>query len=114
VIRVLTIAAICAVAAVVSACGSDNSGGSGGSGPPTISMHDLRFHPAHVSVKVGQRVTWTNDDTVDHNVTAKSGAKFMSQAFGGGGKYTYTPRSPGTITYVCTLHPGMNGTLVVK
>jgi plastocyanin len=37
----------------------------------------------------------------------------MSKAFGGGGSYSYTPRKPGTIKYVCTLHPGMDGTLVV-
>jgi plastocyanin len=107
--RLATTAAICAIAAVVSACGSS----SGGSGPPTIGMKDLRFHPASTSVKVGQKVTWKNEDTVDHNVTAKSGAKFMSKAFGGG-SYSYTPRAPGTIRYVCTLHPGMDGELVVR
>jgi plastocyanin len=109
--RLVTTAAIglCA-AAVVAGCGSSGSE----SGPPSIGMRDLRFHPARVSVKVGQRVTWKNEDTVDHNVTAKSGAKFMSRAFGGGGSYSYTPRAAGTIRYVCTLHPGMNGVLVVK
>ena len=77
-------------------------------------MRDLRFHPERVEVKVGQKVTWTNDDAaVDHNVTATNGAKFHSQAFGAGKKYSYTPRAAGTISYVCTLHPGMKGTLVV-
>ena len=47
-------------------------------------------------------------------MTAKSGAKFMSKAFGGGGSYSYTPRAAGTIRYVCTLHPGMDGVLVVE
>jgi plastocyanin len=116
--RLGTTAATClCVAAVASGCGSsgsDSGGGAGGSGAPSIGMKDLRFHPASVSVKVGQKVTWKNEDTVDHNVTAKSGAKFMSQAFGGGGSYSYTPRTAGTIKYVCTLHPGMDGTLVVK
>ncbi|MFL5781992.1 MAG: plastocyanin/azurin family copper-binding protein [Thermoleophilaceae bacterium] len=120
-IRLGTTAATClCVAAVASGCGSsgsDSGGGSSsgsGSGPPSIGMKDLRFHPASLSVKVGQKVTWKNEDTVDHNVTAKSGAKFMSQAFGGGGSYSYTPRSAGTIKYVCTLHPGMDGTVVVR
>jgi plastocyanin len=116
--RLGTTAATCfCIAAVASGCGSsdsDSGGGGGGSGPPSIGMKDLRFHPASVSVKVGQKVTWKNEDTVDHNVTAKSGAKFMSQAFGGGGSYSYTPRAAGTIKYTCTLHPGMDGTLVVR
>jgi plastocyanin len=76
-------------------------------------MRNLRFTPAKAEVKVGQTVTWTNDDTVDHNVTATSGAHFMSKAFGGGGRYRYTARAAGTISYVCTLHQGMTGRLVV-
>jgi plastocyanin len=47
-------------------------------------------------------------------VTATKGAKFMSQAFGGGKTYSFTPRKAGTISYVCTLHPGMVGKLIVK
>jgi plastocyanin len=111
--RLATTAALClTAAAVVAGCGS--SGGSSDSGPPSIGMKDLRFHPARATVKVGQKVTWENEDTVDHNVTAKSGAKFMSKAFGGGGSYSFTPRAAGTIEYVCTLHPGMDGKLVVR
>ena len=77
-------------------------------------MKGLRFHPDSVTVKVGEKVTWTNDDSTDHNVTATHGAKFMSQAFGNGKTYSFTPRRAGTISYVCTLHPGMAGKLVVK
>ncbi|HKP89938.1 MAG TPA: plastocyanin/azurin family copper-binding protein [Thermoleophilaceae bacterium] len=89
--------------------------------PPTSREAQPRASPARArraapprARKVGQKVTWTNDETVDHNVTAKSGAKFMSKAFGGGGSYSYTPRAAGTIRYVCTLHPGMDGVLVVE
>jgi plastocyanin len=77
-------------------------------------MKNLAITPTKTTVKVGEKVTWTNNDTVDHNVTATRGAKFMSQAFSNGKTYSYTPRKPGTIAYVCTLHPGMKGTLVVN
>ena len=77
-------------------------------------MKGLRFHPDQTTVRVGQKVTWTNDDNVDHNVTATHGAKFMSQAYSPGKTYSFTPRKAGTIKYVCTLHPGMNGTVIVK
>lgn len=108
-LRAFTAGAACvATAAALAACGSS------GHSTPSVSMKQLRFHPARVEVKVGQKVTWTNDDTVDHNVTATSGAHFMSQAFSHGQRYSYVPRAPGTIAYVCTLHPGMSGTLVVK
>jgi plastocyanin len=93
-------------------------GGGGGSGEPkqaTVSMKGLRFHPAALDVRVGQTVTWRNDEAVDHNVTAKRGAGFHSRAFGAGGTYKFTPTRAGTVAYVCTLHPGMEGTLrVVK
>jgi plastocyanin len=76
-------------------------------------MKDLRFHPATLSGPVGRTVTWRNDDTVDHNVTATKGGRFHSRAFGAGGTYRFTPERTGVVDYVCTLHPGMNGTLLV-
>ena len=106
------------VMAVVFALGAAGCGSGGsstkGSSPGAISMKGLRFHPDRSTVRVGEKVTWTNDDNVDHNVTSTGGAKFMSQAFGHGKTYSFTPRKAGTISYVCTLHPGMVGKLIVK
>ena len=76
-------------------------------------MKNLQFSPASAKVKVGQPVTWRNDENVDHNVTAEKGASFHSQAFGMGKTFKFTPKKAGTISYVCTLHPGMDGKLVV-
>ena len=84
------------------------------SGEVAVSMRKLRFSPKTVTVRVGQRVRWTNDDGVDHNVTATRGASFRSSAFGQGGTYAFTPTKPGRISYVCTLHPGMSGVIVVR
>jgi plastocyanin len=125
-----------AVAALVAAgCGSSNSssasssGGSssssstrststssssgGGGKTVTIDMHNIQFAPKSQTVKVGQKVVWANKDTVAHNVTAKSGASFKSKDFGKGATFSFTPTKPGTINYVCTIHPGMDGTLTV-
>ena len=110
--RSLVLIALAAVALVAGGCGGGSSKSS--SSPGAVSMKGLRFHPDSVTVKVGQKVTWTNDDSTDHNVTATKGAKFMSQAFGNGKTYSFTPRKAGTIAYVCTLHPGMVGKLIVK
>jgi len=79
----------------------------------TISMKNIAFDPKEQTVKVGQKVTWTNDDSVDHNVSAREGASFSSDNFGQGGTYSYTPTKPGKIEYTCTLHPGMDGELTV-
>lgn len=78
-----------------------------------ISMKNIQFDPKEQTVKVGTKVTWTNDDSVAHNVVATEGAEFESDNFGQGGTYEFTPESAGTIQYTCTLHPGMDGTLEV-
>lgn len=87
--------------------------GSVSSGAVKVSMKNIAFDPNNVTVKVGQKVEWTNDDSVGHNVVAQSGASFQSKVFNQGGTFSYTPKKAGTIQYVCTIHPGMNGTLTV-
>ena len=91
---------------------SAGSGGGGGAAV-AVTMKNIAFSPQTVDAKVGQKIDWTNDDAVDHNVTATSGASFRSNDFGQGGTFSYTPTRAGTIAYVCTLHPGMDGTIVV-
>jgi plastocyanin len=82
-------------------------------GPVAVAMKDIAFAPASVTVKVGQKITWTNDDAVEHNVTSQSGEKISSPNFGKGATFSFTPTKAGTIDYVCTIHPGMNGKIVV-
>ena len=81
--------------------------------PGTVVMKDVKFLPERLTVEVGEQVTWRNDESLDHNVVAQKGARFRSRAFGRAGTYTFTPRRPGTIDYVCTLHPGMDGQIIV-
>ena len=120
--------ALCAVVALAAAgCGgSDSSSTSSGSsssastaaasssgGAVAVKLANIAFDPKAVTVKVGQKVTWTNDDSTDHNVTADSGADFKSDNFGKGGTFSFTPTKAGTIKYECTIHPGMVATLTV-
>jgi len=76
-------------------------------------MKNIQFAPKSVTAKVGQTVKWTNDDSVDHNVTATSGETFKSSNFGQGANYSHKLTKAGTVKYVCTIHPGMEGTIVV-
>ncbi|HEV7362993.1 MAG TPA: plastocyanin/azurin family copper-binding protein [Solirubrobacteraceae bacterium] len=82
-------------------------------GAVAVSMKNIQFAPKSVTAKVGQTVKWTNDDSVDHNVTATSGETFKSSTFGQGATYSHKLAKAGTIKYVCTIHPGMEGTIVV-
>lgn len=87
----------------------------------TVRMRALRFVPSRVTVQVGQAVRFVNRDDVAHTVVQDVGARsgieplFGSQRVPPGATFTYVPRSPGTIAYVCTLHPTvMSGELVVR
>ena len=106
------------VLAVAAGCGSSSSSQSqkpqrAADGALVIRMQDIQFVPKQVTVRVGQKVRWVNDDNVQHDVIADSGARFHSRTFGKGGTFTFTPTKPGTIAYECDLHPGMTGTLTV-
>jgi len=79
-----------------------------------VTMKDIKFNPSTVNIKVGDTVTWTNDDSIAHDVTGdgfKSGSAGNIQ---GGGTYKHTFDKAGTFKYVCTVHPGMEGKVVVK
>jgi plastocyanin len=86
------------------------SGGAASSGDVAISMKNIQFDPAEATAKVGQKVVWTNDDDAPHNVV---GGPITSETFNKGETFEYTPDKAGTIEYVCTIHPGMEGKLTV-
>ena len=79
----------------------------------SVSMKDIKFVPQEATVKVGQKITWTNDEPVPHNVTAEQGADFKSDTLNEGDTFEYTPTKAGTIDYVCTIHPNQTGKLIV-
>jgi plastocyanin len=119
--RLITMLVAC-LALVLAGCGGGNDkgsssssggGGSSSGGTVTIDMKNIKFAPQDATVKVGQTVKWVNQDTVDHDVQAKSGADFKSELFGNGKSFEWKADKAGTVSYVCTVHPGMTGTLKV-
>jgi plastocyanin len=62
---------------------------------------------------MGTTVTWTNDDGVNHTVTSDQGA-FDSGPLATGQTFSQTFNQAGTFTYHCTIHPSMQGTVVVQ
>jgi plastocyanin len=90
----------------------------GGGATVSVSMKNIAFNPKTVTVSKGGTVVWTNDDSVNHDVTKSSGPgpSFASGTgnIASGATYKQTLNTPGTIQYRCTIHPGMTGTIVVK
>jgi plastocyanin len=112
-----------AVIPALAACGGggDSAASAGGastspcaSGAVVIHMRNIKFDPASATAKVGQKVCWINDDDVQHDAQADKGADFKSSLFGKGSTFTTTLAKAGPVSYVCSVHPGMTGTLDVK
>jgi plastocyanin len=74
-------------------------------------MVDLRFEPRALSVKRGETVTFRNRGKVTHNA---KGRGFFSRVVEPGAAYRHKFERAGTYDYVCTFHPGMDGTLTVE
>jgi plastocyanin len=79
-------------------------------------MKTLAFEPSAVHAKVGQKVVWTNEDNVLHNVVYVSGPKFTSSPpkLRAGTKFSIQLTKPGTIHYFCSIHPWMKATIAVS
>jgi plastocyanin len=78
----------------------------------TVAMDGTRFVPETITVKPGDRVVWVNKDPFPHTATADR--TFDSRSIAPGESWSYMARKLGEFTYVCTLHPGMKGTLIVQ
>src|SRR5688572_10292901 len=70
------------------------------------------FSPNLVEVKVGEMITWVNDDSARHTVTSKDGV-FDSGMMGTGQSFSFTFDKTGEYPYFCEPHPNMVGTVVV-
>lgn len=98
----------------VTATAEEDSGGGATSAEGTVEivMKDFAFEPADATVKVGQEVTWRNEDTAKHDAFSEESGLDTAD-IGQNGTTSYTPDKAGTIEYICSIHPSMKGTLTV-
>ena len=118
---------------LASACGgaSDSNKTTGSSKPgATVHMVFTEFKPADYSIKVGQALTFANDDPITHSIvegswTADKGTGLRtSEQDDGTFKLSIDPRKgftaehvfdkAGTFQFFCTIHKGMNATVTVS
>jgi plastocyanin len=85
----------------------------GGAGGAQVVMKNTAFDPATVTIKAGESVTWTNQDAMNHAVTADNG-EFKSSDLGQGATFTFKFDKAGTYAYHCSIHPSMKATVVVQ
>lgn len=109
-----------------------------GAGTPDASVATLKYYPNSITIDAGDTISWSSVADA-HTVTFLSGAPrpdpldpANENPIGGssydgtgvvssgivlpipGRQYALTFTNPGTYTYVCTIHPGMGGQVVVQ
>jgi plastocyanin len=94
-----------------------------------IDIKDFAYTKQHIKIKKGTKVTWTNQDTTQHNVMKEhDGAGAAHDApkpnevdpdeLGGplldkGESYSFTFNEIGSDPYHCSPHPNMKGSVTV-
>lgn len=78
----------------------------------SVTMESFAYTPAELTVPVGATVTWTNRHPANHDVVATDGT-FRSSLFGTGESFSFTFTEPGEYAYFCSIHPSMQGNIIV-
>jgi LPXTG-motif cell wall-anchored protein len=79
----------------------------------SVTIADFQFTPSSISVDQGDTVTWTNNGPSAHSATAPDGS-FDTGILPAGQSRSHTFNEAGTFSYICSPHPNMHGTIVVR
>lgn len=118
----------------LTACGGGEDGGGSAapqgeqkSGGTPVGVKLLKFDPEQAKVAPGGTVTWTLADGIRHvlvqgtfeegpdglRTSEKDDGTFELELAKKGDAVSHTYDEAGTFTYYCTIHKGMNGSVVV-
>jgi plastocyanin len=117
------------VVLLATACSGSRSWAPTSDDATTVHLKLLAFSPGTLHVQAGTTVTWRDDEPITHTVTsgevtgidAKTGlrsgqhadGRFDHRLSGSGTTFTFRFTDPGTYSYFCSIHQGMNATVVV-
>ena len=76
-----------------------------------VTIEGDKFSPAELTIKVGDTVTWTNLDSVNHTIVFDT---FQSTSLKKNDTYQHTFDTAGTFDYICSIHTFMKATIIVK
>ena len=78
-----------------------------------IVIENMRYAPASLALKRGDRVVWENRDLFPHTATADTNA-FDSDDLPSQQSWTWDAEKPGDYAYHCAYHPMMTARLIVR
>ena len=76
-----------------------------------ISIKNFAFNPGTLTVPVGTTVTWTNEDSTNHQIKS---ATFNSAVLSNGATFSFKFDQAGSFDYSCAIHPSMTGKIIVQ
>jgi plastocyanin len=79
----------------------------------TVPIKSFAFMQMSVTVAAGGSVTWKNLDGEPHTVVSTDGV-FRSGGLDEGQSFTFKFQKPGVYKYICSIHPQMKATVVVR
>jgi plastocyanin len=80
-----------------------------------VSIDNFTFSAPTLTVPVGTEVVWTNRDDIPHTVTSVDDPRlFRSPALDTDDHFAFTFTRAGTYRYFCSIHPTMQGTVIVR
>lgn len=81
----------------------------------TVTIDNFTFTPAQLTVAKGTRVVWINRDDIPHLIVSADDPRAMrSPPLDTDDQFAFTFAAPGTYRYFCSLHPHMQGVVVVR
>lgn len=82
----------------------------------TVTVRDFAFSPATVEIPVGGTVVWRFEGAIPHTSTSGAGSALSwdSGVRSTGQSFSMQFNTAGSYPYVCTLHPSMQGRVVVQ
>jgi plastocyanin len=84
-------------------------------GEAAISIDNFTFAPPVITVSAGSRIVWTNRDDIPHTIVgAEDPRALRSPPLDTDDRFAFTFAVPGIYHYFCSLHPHMQGTVVVR
>jgi plastocyanin len=79
-----------------------------------VAITNYTFTPGKITVHPGDKVTWTNQDSIPHTATALDGKTFDSGAIDPNASWSFTFPTAGIYKYRCSIHPDMQGEVDVQ
>jgi len=107
---------VLAMIAIAASMTSAHAGGGGHCEPSegdagVVDLSGACFLPSTLHADTGETITFVNRDPVAHNVSGTGWGQYEDVAQGE--RVTTSFAAPGIYPFACTLHPGMNGVILV-